>query len=397
MNNTIVQHLERIHQISYLITNAEFCVTEAQGNAELFAECAPDNIGRPLADVVPELIGIEAELAAIMKGEKEFICLDTINRDGQDGQVTYVRMTELAKRNDDGAIDGIIHLLEDVSDDERLRQEITQKHNESQLLQRKLSNSNLELRALNAELAQSNDLHSLLVSMATHEIRGALTTVQAYLGLLEGELTLPTPQSQTYLERMEQGLDRLRKLISTLLDMMLIELGQLEILLTAVELPPLIEETIELLQPQIVAKAHTVTFHMRNEIPLVLCDQIRVGQIVDNLLSNAIKYTPEGGEIQVALEAEADGDHILLTVADTGIGIAPEHLDTLFTRFFRTSEARQHGQGFGLGLYIVHVLVELHGGKIWVESQPNAGSTFTVQLPVAKSEIVLNRATFLLR
>ncbi|MEZ4660872.1 MAG: hypothetical protein R2911_25255 [Caldilineaceae bacterium] len=203
MNNTIAQHLQRLYHISYLITNAELKVTETQGCAELFAECTPNNIGRALADVVPELIGIEGELEDILSGEKEFICFETVNRDRSDGQVTYVRMTELAKRNDDGSIDGIIHMLEDVSDYERSRQEVTQKHNEAQLLQRELSASNLELRALNAELAQINELHSLLVSMATHEIRGALTTVQAYLGLLEGELDLPTPQSQTYLERMQ--------------------------------------------------------------------------------------------------------------------------------------------------------------------------------------------------
>ncbi|MEZ4710090.1 MAG: ATP-binding protein [Caldilineaceae bacterium] len=397
MNNTIAQHLQRIYHISYLITNAELNVTETQGRAELFIECAPSSIGRPLADVVPELIGIEAELEAILSGKKEFICFETVNRDRSDGQVTYVRMTELAKRNDDGVIDGIIHMLEDVSEYERSRQEITQQHNEAQLLQRELRASNLELQALNAELAQINELHSLLVSMATHEIRGALTMVQAYLGLLEGELTLPTSQSQTYLERVQQGMDRLRKLISTLLDMVLIELGQLEILLIPVDLAPLVKETIDLLQPQIAAKSHTITLQIHNDIPLALCDQIRIGQIIDNLLSNAIKYTPEGGQIQVTLEASDNGEHILLAISDTGIGIAPQNIETLFTRFYRTKEARLQGQGFGLGLYIVHVLIELHGGAIWVESQPNVGSTFTVQLPVAKTDVDLHSSTFFLR
>ncbi|MEZ4660871.1 MAG: ATP-binding protein [Caldilineaceae bacterium] len=189
----------------------------------------------------------------------------------------------------------------------------------------------------------------------------------------------------------------MRKLISTLLDMVLIELGQLEILLIPVDLAPLIKETIELLQPQIAARSHIVTFQTHNDIPLALCDQIRIGQIIDNLLSNAIKYTPDGGQIQVTLETGDNGEHILLAVSDTGIGIAPQDIDTLFTRFYRTKEARIQGQGFGLGLYIVHVLVELHGGAIWVKSQPNVGSTFTIQLPIAKTDIFLSPSTFLLR
>lgn len=391
MNPIIAQYLAQSYNVSYLITNAELQVTAAEGRADLFAECSPMNIGRSLPDIVPELIGVEAELAAIMAGEKEFFCLDTVNRDGDDGSVSYVRMTELAKRNSAGIIDGIIHLLEDVTENGRLQQAVTQKHNEARLLQRKLHDSNLELQALNAELAQINELHSLLISMATHEIRGALTTVQAYIGLLEGELESPSSQAQLYLERVQQGVNRLRKLINTLLDMVLIELGQLEILLTAVDLTLVIEETLDLLQPQIKAKSHNVTYTAPPTPPLTLCDQIRVGQIVDNLLSNALKYTPDGGNIQLTLKLDDDGSNVLFSVQDNGIGIAPEQQRHLFSRFFRTSEARTQGQGFGLGLYIVHVLVELHGGAIWVESEPGVGSTFTVQLPVANPDAALGR------
>jgi signal transduction histidine kinase len=106
-------------------------------------------------------------------------------------------------------------------------------------------------------------------------------------------------------------------------------------------------------------------------------DRVRLGQVVENLLGNALKHGAEQGEVVVRVE-EREGE-ALLSVRDSGPGIGPEHVPHLFDRFYRASD---RSPGLGLGLYISRILVEAHGGRIWVESQPGQGSTFTIALPL---------------
>jgi signal transduction histidine kinase len=129
-------------------------------------------------------------------------------------------------------------------------------------------------------------------------------------------------------------------------------------------------------------KGLTVQTDLPADLPLVDADADRVGQILRNLLTNAVNYTPPGGQISVA--AKLAGADVEVSVRDTGIGIAPEHLPYIFERFYRADKSRARATGgAGLGLAIVKQLVEAHGGRVWAESTPGSGATFAFTLPVS--------------
>ena len=126
-----------------------------------------------------------------------------------------------------------------------------------------------------------------------------------------------------------------------------------------------------------------LTVNMLEDVPQVYGDPIRLRQMLMNLVSNAIKYTPDGGVIGVSLFAE--GGEAVLVVSDTGIGIPLEDQPHIFDKFYRVDQNKTDYQGLGLGLNIVRSIVDLHNGRVWVESQPRQGTTFTVVLPAAKT------------
>ncbi len=146
-----------------------------------------------------------------------------------------------------------------------------------------------------------------------------------------------------------------------------------------------VEMVVHELQPQIQQKNQHLTLDIPPDLPPALVDQTRAMQIIGNLLSNASKYTQPGGEIAVRLSPADEEGFLQLAVADTGIGIAPEDQHHLFDRFFRAKNVYQtDATGTGLGLHITRSLVELHGGRIWFQSELNKGSTFYVTFPLAE-------------
>ncbi|MEW5720204.1 MAG: response regulator, partial [Chloroflexota bacterium] len=180
--------------------------------------------------------------------------------------------------------------------------------------------------------------------------------------------------------------DRLADLINELLDISRIEAGRVELRRKALDLPRLIAQVADTMQPQLRAKQQQLALDLAPEIAPVWGDSDRVIQILTNLISNAHKYTPTTGTITIT--ARGAGDHVRVDVTDTGIGLSPEDQQQLFSKFFRAkNRATQEVAGTGLGLAITRSLIELHGGKIWVESEPGAGSTFSFTLPIAQVAI----------
>ncbi|MCB0153978.1 MAG: response regulator, partial [Anaerolineae bacterium] len=159
-----------------------------------------------------------------------------------------------------------------------------------------------------------------------------------------------------------------------------------------VALGPLIHELVNEQQPTLDNRQHHLSLDIQPDLPLIVGDEDRLIQVLTNLLGNAIKYTPDGGQLQI--KAAADDDQIHLQVVDDGIGIEEKHLSKIFGRFYEVSDVTKHrtgkseflAGGTGLGLSIVAGIVEAHGGKIWVESQYGAGSTFHVIFPVAEAQ-----------
>jgi signal transduction histidine kinase len=267
----------------------------------------------------------------------------------------------------------------------RLEQQVTQHRNELRLLRDQLAKQNLKLAATNAELRHLDQIKSEFVSVAAHELRTPLSSIMGYIEILLDEDFDPlTDQQRDFLQVVERGAHRLLSITNNLLDVTRIETGRIELWLEPTDLPALIESVASEFSLQLEAKAQRLTLRAVPGLPPALCDQVRAAQIIGNLLSNANKYTPEGGLIVVSVTQAEEQGFLKISVADDGVGISPEDQERLFDRFFRAESARlTRATGAGLGLHITHSLVEQHGGRIWLESELDQGSTFYVTFPMA--------------
>jgi PAS domain S-box-containing protein len=221
------------------------------------------------------------------------------------------------------------------------------------------------------------------VSQVSHELRTPLTAIKGFNDLLlDGDAGEINEEQAEYLGIVKQNVDRLVSLINDLLDVARMESGRITLKLAAIDLREIVALVVATMRPLIDAKDQTLTVEIAPELPPAWGDHDRILQVITNLVSNAYKYTPAGGAIRVAVAQRDERLHV--AVQDTGMGIPPEDIPKLFTRFFRvdTSLTREIG-GTGLGLSIVKSIVELHGGTIAVESTLGSGSTFSFDIPVA--------------
>jgi signal transduction histidine kinase len=177
--------------------------------------------------------------------------------------------------------------------------------------------------------------------------------------------------------------DRLLRLINDLLDLSRIEAGKEEIRATRFRLDTLIHETLEALRP--VAEENGVTIAAPGPPSVVIrADRDKISRVIMNLVHNAIKFSPRGGQVQVAASGEGEGEWVTLAVRDSGPGIPAGEVDRIFDKFHQVKRNRgRGGAGSGLGLPISRQLVEMHGGRLTVESAVGQGSTFTVVLPLS--------------
>ncbi|MGH2517529.1 MAG: ATP-binding protein, partial [Ktedonobacterales bacterium] len=225
------------------------------------------------------------------------------------------------------------------------------------------------------------------LSMVSHELRAPLQTINGYLDLtlsgMGGELN---EQHREFVRRARAGGEHLAALVDDLLLISRRDAGQFNLNIQEADLAPVIAETVQEMELNAEDVGVTLVNQAPGELPLVRADGQRITQVIRNLLTNAIKFTRAGGH--VTLSTEVTPDALAISVRDTGVGIAPEHLEKIFERFYQITssvpDGRAHGQG--LGLAIVRIIVEGHGGTISVSSAPQQGSTFTVWLPRAHSE-----------
>ncbi len=182
---------------------------------------------------------------------------------------------------------------------------------------------------------------------------------------------------------MERQLKHLVRLVDDLLDVARISSGKVELRKERVDLKAVLASAVETSMPLVSAAGHTLDVKLPDENLQVVADATRIAQVVSNLLNNAVKYTPDGGRIELA--ARREGDQAVVTVTDTGIGIAAEALPQVFEMFTQVGRKLDRAPGgLGIGLALVRRLVELHGGSVVAESPGvGRGSTFTVRLPLA--------------
>jgi signal transduction histidine kinase len=384
MDASIAELVLQDRRIAYAITNRDLNVVEVRGAVETLCHAPEDCLARSLLDVVPELIGSEVVLADILRGALPRFELAWINRETARGETRYLNMVTFPQRDRTGRIRGVLHLMQDVTEMGMVDQQLAQSRNELRLLRDRLARRNLELAAANAELTRADDIKSTFVSVAAHELRSPLTSITGYVEMLLDEEYGPLSDDQRKrLELVQRSAHRLLTTTDTLLDVTRIEAGRVELVLQPRDLAALVETVVREFGPQLEARAQRLTLRASRELPPALCDEARAGQVIVNLLSNASKYTPRGGRITVSL-APGEAGFLQVSVADTGVGIRAGDQSKLFSRFFRAESAERTGaEGAGLGLYIARSLVELHGGRIWFESEAGKGSTFYVTFPIA--------------
>lgn len=237
-----------------------------------------------------------------------------------------------------------------------------------------------ELAHANMALYESNRLKSDFLATMSHELRTPLHSILGFSDVLLASAGVLSEKQARWVANIKTSGQALLNLINDILDLAKIEAGKMEVRPEELSVPEMAESQVTMLRPQAEKKNIELRTQYDSSLPLIRQDSAKLQQVLSNLLSNAIKFTPEGG--RVLLKAQADGNDIVFTVTDTGVGIAPEDQESIFEKFRQAGNplTREH-EGTGLGLSIVRELCKLLGGDISLKSELGRGSTFTVRLP----------------
>jgi signal transduction histidine kinase len=230
------------------------------------------------------------------------------------------------------------------------------------------------------ELEAASRHKSEFLANMSHELRTPLNAIVGFSQVLKQKLFGEVNEKQDeYLDDILTSADHLLALINDVLDLSKVEAGQVDLERAPFSLRESLERGVVMLRERALKSGVGITLEADPDVQIE-GDERRVRQVVFNLVSNAVKFTPAGGSVQVA-SARRDGE-VLVSVADTGPGIDREDQERIFEEFQQTEVGAEQREGTGLGLALSKSLIELHGGRIWVESEPGEGSTFTFTLPV---------------
>jgi signal transduction histidine kinase len=236
-------------------------------------------------------------------------------------------------------------------------------------------------RAFNSmadSVARAERLRRTMLGDVAHDLRTPLTNIHGYLEAIQDGVVRPTPG---VIRSLQDEVSLLNRLVSDLQELAQAEAGRLRLHCQPLDAATALQQAVAVAAAQAGAKGVRLDVQTPGDLPLVLADAERVGQVLRNLLDNAIVYTPEGGRVTLSAVA---GESVKVRVADTGEGIPPEDLPHIFERFYRVDPSRSRSTGgSGLGLAIVKQLVEQQGGQVAVESRIGEGSSFSFTLPLA--------------
>jgi two-component system sensor histidine kinase BarA len=252
-------------------------------------------------------------------------------------------------------------------------------------LEERVQQRTQELQTANEKLQELDRLKSAFVSIVSHELRTPMTSIKGYVeNMLDGLTGALTEKQSHSLERVKHNIDRLTRMINELLDLSRIEAGRMELNLAPVSLLDVASDVVESFQTAAREKSIILRSVPRQTLPRVKGDPDKLNRILTNLIQNAIKFTPQGGEIRVEAQMR-DEAYVEMVVADSGCGIPLHELDKVFDKFYWSESVPVEARGAGLGLAIAKNLVELHGGKIRVDSTLGEGSRFSFTIPIARS------------
>jgi PAS domain S-box-containing protein len=328
---------------------------------------AEDMLGRPGAQMMGQPAGetlSDWPLLLEMLGKADSRRVEVCSGHGARRRLLTVRVFSLNELEEQPG--GSFIILRDVTNRQRIERDLE--------------------RARDAAKAAGQD-NSEFMSVASHEMRTPITCIKGFADLLTKGTAGPVNAFQAdFLGTIRANADRLAGLVSNLSDIARIEAGRLRLERGSVALNEVVRDAAEAMQSQIDEKGQVLTVDVPVDLPGLDGDHDRLVQVVVNLLSNAHKFTPPGGRITVIADVVEDSDagkEIRATVEDNGIGIAPDEQGRVFERFYR-SEDRQASEapGSGLGLTIAKSLIEMQGGRIWLESTYGGGTKVHLALPV---------------
>jgi signal transduction histidine kinase/CheY-like chemotaxis protein len=247
-----------------------------------------------------------------------------------------------------------------------------------------LERATAEAQTARATAEQANDLKTQFLANMSHELRTPLNSIINFTRILSVGMRGPINEAQLdYLNRVHQSGEHLLGLINDILDLSKIEAGRMELVKEPLQIPELVQGVMATAAGLVRGKSIELRQDIAPDLPIIEADRTRIRQVLLNLLSNAAKFTDSG---TITVRAALEGDKLVLSVQDSGIGIAPEHLTAVFEEFRQIEgDVNRRYEGTGLGLTICRRLVELHGGQIWVESTLGVGSTFSFSLPATRA------------
>jgi two-component system, OmpR family, phosphate regulon sensor histidine kinase PhoR len=233
-----------------------------------------------------------------------------------------------------------------------------------------------------SELRRLERVRQDFVANVSHEFRTPLTAIQGFAEtLLSGALEDPAHREH-FVQIIRDHAERLARLTEDLLKLSRIEAGKLDLEFQPVSVYQMVQSCVETVRFKAARKELVLDVRIPEGLPAVKGDSNGLHEVLQNLLDNAVQYTPPGGRLEVS--ASNGGEHVTVTVSDTGIGIPQAEQERIFERFYRVDAARsREAGGTGLGLSIARHIMEAHGGRLWVESEVGAGSRFHFSMPLA--------------
>jgi len=328
------------------------------GQTELYP--VPEAIAAAMADMTPANREMFSAATIGLKQPQSAICLSLITDQTKVGVLTLEN-----RHRPESFVPADLPFLQGVAD----------------LIALSVKNAHLsEERQAAQVLEEANRLKSELISTLAHEMRTPLTSIKGYsTALLMEETTFSSETQREFLQIIDEECGILQDLIHDLLESSIIDAGLLRLEPQPVRLPRLAQSVTDDIANH--SQKHRFLVDFPSRFPIVDADPGRIEQVLRNLLDNAVKYSPQGG--LVVVRGEVREDEVVISVADQGVGIAPEHLNRLFEKFFRVeSGLGRRVVGSGLGLPIAQTIVESHGGRIWAESQLGQGTTLYFTLPL---------------
>jgi PAS domain S-box-containing protein len=338
-----------------LSTNMEDRILTWNRGAEvIFGYSKDEAIGQSLAVLLPpdrmrelEEVRNKVQLTGVIRNLE-------VRRKRKGGAMIDVALAVSPINDKVGDVSGFLHLARDITEKKRYEQ----------------------------RLRELDKMKSDFVSNVSHELRTPLTAIKGSVdNMLDGITGQLSEKQDRYLARIKSNADRLTRLINNVLDLSRIEAGKIDLKSAYLSLVTLAQEVAESIRPVATEKLISLEVASPDISATAWADRDKITQVLMNLVGNAVKFTPPHGKVSIAVNRNGD-QWMQISVTDTGPGIPPEEAGKIFDRFYQIDQTgKQKARGTGLGLAISKVLVEMHGGKIWLESAIGRGSTFSFTVP----------------